>query len=94
MSEYGELTGREQAQTVLLQLGYAPDVMTIRTMKRLGARVLKANVEFDDPPDELRWSNRITANTGDSTLRFVSKWGQAVPGCKSSSLAAKVCLVD
>jgi hypothetical protein len=34
----GELTGREQAQAVLRQMNYVPDIMAVGTLKRLGAR--------------------------------------------------------
>lgn len=88
------LTGREQAQAVLQQQGYKADVMVIRAAKRLGARMFRANVEFDDHPSELRWSNRITAHTGDSTMRFVSKWGAVPEGCKKSQLGPKICVVE
>jgi hypothetical protein len=49
-------------------------------MTRLGARVTKANVAFDDHPPELRWSGKIQTVTVDSIVT----WLRTLPnGCQA-----------
>lgn len=62
---------REQAQAWLKMAGYQPTEMRIGPMTRLGGRMFKANVAFDDHPGALRFSDRINAVTVDSILAFV-----------------------
>lgn len=62
---------REQAQQWLQLTGYQPAELKLDTLTRLGARMAKANVTFDDHPDALRWSDRIRTVTVDSVLRFI-----------------------
>jgi hypothetical protein len=62
---------REQAQAWLKMAGYQPTEMHIGPMTRLGGRMFKANVAFDDHPSSLRFSDRINAVTVDSILAFV-----------------------
>ena len=56
MAPENSLPTRQDAQAWLLQEGYAGSELHIGTFERLGARVTKANVEFDDHPGALRWS--------------------------------------
>lgn len=65
------ITTREQAQAWLQLAGYKPTEMHIGPMKRLGGRMFKANVAFDDHPNELRFSDRINTVTVDSILDFL-----------------------
>jgi hypothetical protein len=62
---------REQAQDWLKMVGYQPTEMHIGALTRLGGRMFKANVAFDDHPSALRFSDRINAVTVDSMLAFV-----------------------
>jgi hypothetical protein len=43
-------TNRARAQAWLRDQGYRPSVLHIDTFTRLGARLTRANVEFDDHP--------------------------------------------
>ncbi|MBL8525460.1 MAG: DUF2145 domain-containing protein [Betaproteobacteria bacterium] len=65
------VTNREQAQQWLKLAGYQPTELKLDTLTRLGARMTKANVAFDDHPGELRWSDRIRTVTVDSVFSFV-----------------------
>ncbi|MGO4151781.1 DUF2145 domain-containing protein [Cupriavidus sp. YAF13] len=67
-----KIVNREQAQAWLKLAGYQPSEMKIGTFKRLGGRVFKANVAFDDHPAELRFSDRIRTVTVDSVMRFLA----------------------
>lgn len=62
---------RDQAQAWLKLAGYQPSEMKIGTFKRLGGRLFRANVAFDDHPDELRFSDRIRTVTVDSMQDFL-----------------------
>ena len=64
---------REQAQDWLKLAGYQPTELRLGPLTRLGARVTKANITFDDHPNELRFSDRIRTVTVDSVLRFVEQ---------------------
>lgn len=64
------ITSREQSQSWLKLAGYQPAEMRITPLKRLGARVFKASVAFDDHPNELRFSDRIQTVTVDSMMTF------------------------
>jgi hypothetical protein len=63
---------REQAQAWLKLAGYLPSEMQIGALKRLGGRMFKANVAFDDHPSELRYSDRIQTVTVESIMQFVT----------------------
>jgi hypothetical protein len=66
------VTTREQAQQWLKFAGYQPTELKLDALTRLGARISKANVAFDDHPGELRWSDRIRTVTVDSVFSFVA----------------------
>jgi hypothetical protein len=65
--------GREQAQAWLQREGYQPDTIKLPTVTRLGARMFRANVAFDDHPFARRMSGLIDTVTVDSVLRFVKR---------------------
>ena len=62
---------RAQAQAWLRFKGYAPTVLRIGPLTRLGARVSAANVAFDDHPNEKRFADRIETVTVDSALAWL-----------------------
>lgn len=62
---------REQAQAWLRFKGYAPSVLKIGPLTRLGARVSAANIAFDDHPNEKRFADRIETITVDSALAWL-----------------------
>ncbi len=65
------ISTREQAQAWLKLAGYQPSEMQIGAFKRLGGRMFRANVAFDDHPDALRFSDRIRTVTVDSMQNFL-----------------------
>lgn len=65
------IDGRTQAQAWLKLAGFAPITIDIPAMTRLGARMFRANVSFDDQPFERRMAGRIDTVTVDSVVRFV-----------------------
>jgi hypothetical protein len=67
------ITNRTQAQAWLKLAGYEPSEMRITAGKRLGARMFKANIAFDDHPNELRFADRIQTVTVDSLVNFLEK---------------------
>jgi hypothetical protein len=87
-----KLSGRADAQSWLKANQYVPSILNLGPLTRLGGRVFKANVAFDDHPDALRWNNRITVNTGDDVLRFVSKHAIPQPQCAHGQFSQSVCI--
>lgn len=69
------VTDRAQAQAWLRQQGYVPTTLTISALKRLGARMTRANVSFDDHPNDKRFSDRIETVTVDSVLAWMPRAG-------------------
>ncbi len=65
------IDGRAQAQAWLKLAGYQPITIDIPAVTRLGARMFRANVSFDDQPFERRMAGRIDTVTVDSVVRFV-----------------------
>lgn len=88
------LSNRLDAQSWLRQDGYQPDVLAIRALTRLGGRMFKANIAFDDHPPELRWTSKITVNTADGLLRYTSKYSQTQLNCNHGSFSNQVCIVN
>ncbi len=62
---------RESAQRWLQQNGYRPTTLDIPATTRLGARLFRANVAFDDHPFERRMAGQIDAVTVESVIAFV-----------------------
>lgn len=73
-----EANTRVTAQSWLKANGYQPTELDLGTMTRLGARISKANIAFDDHPSEQRWSGKIQTVTVDSIVT----WLRTLPnGC-------------
>ncbi|MES2934238.1 MAG: DUF2145 domain-containing protein [Pseudomonadota bacterium] len=66
-----KINDRTQAQTWLKMAGFKPITLTISTATRLGARMFRANVAFDDHPFDRRMAGQIDTVTVDSIVRFV-----------------------
>ena len=62
---------RDQAQAWLQFKGYAPSVLKIGALTRLGGRMGSANIAFDDHPSEQRFADRIETVTVDSVLAWL-----------------------
>jgi hypothetical protein len=67
----GKVETRGEAQKWLKQAGYAPITLYIPTITRIGGRVFRANIAFDDHPLDRRLAGRIDTVTVDSMVRFV-----------------------
>ncbi len=66
---------RAQAQSWLYTHDYQPSVLNIGPLTRLGARIAKANVAFDDHPNAKRFSDRIETVTVDSVFAWLRRAG-------------------
>ena len=66
---------RARAQAWLRLHGYEPTTLHLSAFKRLGARVVSANVAFDDHPNEKRFSDRIETVTVDSVFHWLERDG-------------------
>ncbi|MFP5390675.1 MAG: DUF2145 domain-containing protein [Gammaproteobacteria bacterium] len=77
--------GRAQAQAWLKLAGYAPITISIPAAIRLGARMFKANVAFDDHPFARRMTRQIDTVTVESMLKFVRR---VDPGAREMQVSA------
>ena len=68
---------RSAAQNWLRLSGYRPTTLEIPTLTRLGARMFKANVSFDDHPFDRRMAGQIDAVTVESVVDFMRARGVA-----------------
>jgi hypothetical protein len=73
------IADRAKAQQWLKLAGYAPLTVHVPTAQRLGARLFRANVEFDDHPFGRRAAGQIDTVTVESVMRFVK---QLDPGAR------------
>lgn len=69
----GTIYNRQQAQAWLKQAGYRPTLLKLGTFERLGGRMFRANIAFDDHPNELRFSDQIYTVTVESVAGFVRR---------------------
>jgi hypothetical protein len=77
MAQETSIVNREQAQAWLKFKGYQPTVLQLGPMTRLGGRMFKANIAFDDHPNEKRFSDRIETIGADSVFDFMQKAGMS-----------------
>ncbi|HTD06174.1 DUF2145 domain-containing protein [Undibacterium sp.] len=66
-----EIENRGQAQAWLKMTGYRAGTIRIPTLTRLGARMFRANVAFDDQPFDRRMAGMIDTVTVDSVVQFL-----------------------
>jgi hypothetical protein len=71
--------GRVAAQGWLMSQGFTPTTLQLGALTRLGARATRANVAFDDHPNEKRFSDRIETVTVESVFTFMQQrqWADA-----------------
>ena len=81
------IADRASAQNWLRLTGYRPTTLEIPTMTRLGARMFKANVSFDDHPFDRRMAGQIDVVSVESVVDFLRVRGVA-SDIKVVSLAA------
>lgn len=87
MAPQDEVATRAEAQDWLKRTGYTPTQLEIGAMTRLGARISKANIAFDDHPGELRWNGKIQTVTVVSVISYLGKVGVcAEAGCPETAL--------
>lgn len=70
-AEQNQISSRAQAQAWLKAANYRPITLEIDAATRLGARMFRANVAFDDHPFERRMAGQIDTVTVDSVARFI-----------------------
>lgn len=67
----GEVETRAEAQAWLKKAGFAPVTIRVPSITRLGGRMFRANVAFDDHPFDRRMAGRIDTVTTVSIVNFV-----------------------
>lgn len=68
-----QFAGREEAQQWLKEASYRPSTLRIPMFTRLGGRMFKANVAFDDHPMDRRMAGQIDVVTVDSIAAFLAR---------------------
>jgi hypothetical protein len=67
----GQVETRAEAQQWLRAIGFQPPTVDIPAATRLGARMFRANVAFDDHPFERRMAGKIDTVSTDAVVRMV-----------------------
>ena len=67
------ISTRKQAQQWLQLTGYQPSTLKLSPLTRLGARMFRANVAFDDHPDERRYTDQIDTVTVESMAAYLKR---------------------
>ena len=67
------ITTRQQAQQWLKLTNYEPSTLKLNAFTRLGARMFKANVAFDDHPDARRFADLIDTVTVESIASYIKR---------------------
>lgn len=70
---------RERAQAWLRLHGLQPGVVRLGPLTRLGARLTRANVAFDDHPEARRLAGRLETSTVDAAFEWLRHEGLAGP---------------
>ena len=70
----GHALDRKEVQDWLKTNNYLPTTLEISTMTRLGARMFRANVAFDDHPFDRRMAGQIDTVTVESIYKFLAKF--------------------
>jgi hypothetical protein len=73
-------SNRQRAQAWLQLRGYEPTTLHIDPLTRLGGRMTRANIEFDDHPNAKRFSDRIETVTVDSVFAWLQRSGLSQDG--------------
>ncbi|MCC2957457.1 DUF2145 domain-containing protein [Massilia sp. IC2-477] len=67
----GQVETRLEAQKWLRSIGFQPPTVEVPAAVRLGARMFRANVAFDDHPFERRMAGQIDTVTTDAVVRML-----------------------
>ena len=66
-------TTRRRAQAWLMLKDYRPTTLNLHALERLGARMTRVNVNFDDHPGDKRWNDLIETVGADSVLAWLAR---------------------
>lgn len=77
MAMLPDASSRQDAQSWLQAQGYRPTAIRLGPVTRLGARISKANVAFDDHPSAKRFADVIETVTVDSVFSWMTRSGLA-----------------
>ncbi|HMS26453.1 MAG TPA: DUF2145 domain-containing protein [Burkholderiaceae bacterium] len=67
------INNRKQAQQWLKLTNFEPTTLKLSTTTRLGARMFRANVAFDDHPNERRFADLIDTVTVESLAAYIKR---------------------
>jgi hypothetical protein len=70
-----KISERKQAQAWLKMVGFEPITVKVSALGRLGGRMFRANIAFDDHPFDRRMAGQIDTVTVDSINGFINQKG-------------------
>ncbi|MGZ9711362.1 DUF2145 domain-containing protein [Glaciimonas sp. GNP009] len=73
LAENVKIDGREKAQQWLKLMEYEPTTLALGPMTRLGGRLFRANIAFDDHPGKRRYADQIDIVSVVSMTHFLKK---------------------
>ena len=73
LAENVKIDSRDKAQQWLKLMGYEPTTLALGPMTRLGGRMFRANIAFDDHPNKRRYADQIDVVTVVSMTHFLKK---------------------
>lgn len=68
-----EINNHEEFISFIKELNYQPAVLKVGMFKRLGGRLFKANIAFDDQPFDERMAGNIRTSTFDGLFEFLKQ---------------------
>ncbi len=68
-----QIDSRDKSQQWLKLMGYEPTTLNLGPVTRLGGRMFRANIAFDDHPNERRFADKIDTVTVVSMTQFLKK---------------------
>ena len=80
---------RRAAQAWLRAQGYRPSDLHLSTATRLGARLTRANIAFDDHPTARRFAGHIETVTADSVFDWLTRSGRASASARAIAVPAQ-----
>lgn len=69
-NENKQINSHDEFIIYIQQIGYEPDILNLGMFKRLGGRMFKANIAFDDQPFNERMAGNIRTYTFDGLFKF------------------------
>ncbi len=85
---------RSDAQEWLVKQSYLPATMRVNGVKQMFATLFIPNATVQDHPKEDAASGTLKFNSGDSVLKFVSRYRDRSFQCPAAEMSTGICVID